>query len=86
LLDAYVNGVNLVNGFSFWTSGSPAMGMSEYFFFLNGEAGNNNAVAIDNITGATTPEPSSMALLAVAMGAIPVFRRKRKASDVSLSA
>lgn len=86
LLDAYIDGVKLLNGFAFWTSGNSSAAMSEYFFHLNGEPGFNNSVAIDNITAAQTPEPSSMVLLAAALGAIPAFRRKRNAAAASLSA
>ncbi len=86
LLDAYIDGVKLLSGYAFWTSGNSSLGTSEYFFFLNGEAGFNNSAAIDNINGATTPEPSSIALLAMAVGAIPAFRRRRKAAGTTAAA
>ncbi|HVJ86596.1 MAG TPA: hypothetical protein VM452_13185 [Caulifigura sp.] len=85
LLDAYINGNKLLSGFAFWTSGAANVSTNEYFFHLNGEAGFNNSVAIDNINAATTPEPSSIALLAMAVGAIPAFRR-RKAAGIAAAA
>jgi hypothetical protein len=59
-LDAFVDGVLSLPGFAFWTSGASAVTTSEYFFHLNGELGNANQVALDNIASAALPEPSML--------------------------
>lgn len=59
-LDAFVDGVQLLSGFAFWSSGAANVSTNEIFFHLNGEPGYSNVVAIDNIFATQAPEPASL--------------------------
>lgn len=79
-VDAFVDGVLSANDFPFWNAGAPNIGTSEFFFHLNGELGNFNSVAIDNIVAAVVPEPATLALGGAALlGLVAVGRRRRAA-------
>jgi hypothetical protein len=61
--------------FSFWNTGATGVTTQEFFFHLNGELGNANSVAIDNIVAAV-PEPTGIALLGLGAGALLLRRRR----------
>jgi hypothetical protein len=80
-LDAYVNGTQSLSGYSFWGSGKTNVGTNEMFFHLNGEAGSANSVALDNITAAAVPEPTTLVVWGVVCICISAFAwRSTKAS------
>jgi hypothetical protein len=62
----------------FWSIGAAGVETQEFFFHLNGELGNANSVAIDNIVAAV-PEPTGIALLGLGAGALLLRRRRRQA-------
>jgi hypothetical protein len=80
-INAYVDGVLCYSGFPSRTGVIPSSNTpntSELFFYLNGESGYSNQVAIDNIQGNTVPEPSSIVLLITAgLGMLAVAWRRR---------
>lgn len=61
---------------SFWTTGASNVGLSELFFFLNGQAGLANSVALDNITATAVPEPATFGLLGLA--GLAMLKRRRQ--------
>ncbi|MGB7160590.1 MAG: PEP-CTERM sorting domain-containing protein [Tepidisphaeraceae bacterium] len=65
--------------FSFWSGGGANISTSEFFFHLNGESGNANSVAVDNIVAAV-PEPTGIALVAMGAGALLLRRRRHRAA------
>jgi hypothetical protein len=73
-VSTYVDGV-FQNELPFWTAGAANVSTSEFFFHLNGELGNANSVAIDNIVAAV-PEPTGIALLGLGAGALLLRRRR----------
>ena len=83
-LDAFVDGVQLLTGFAFWSSGAANVSTNEFFFHLNGEPGYSNVVAIDNLFATQAPEPASLlvwTLLGVTtVGAARRARRKLPAA------
>ena len=76
-VDACVDGVQMINDFTFWSVGNPSIGTSEFFFHLNGEAGFANSVAIDNIVAGVVPEPTTIALLGLATFGLTGIRRRK---------
>jgi hypothetical protein len=77
----YING-SLVGTAPFWAAGVAAPSTTnELFMFLNGQSGYSNQVAIDNIQAfdTLTPEPATMALLAIGSIAGLLRRRAHKA-------
>jgi hypothetical protein len=75
LVGTYVDGVFTGNE-AFATGPSALVSTQEFFFHLNGELGNANSVALDNIV-ASVPEPTGIALLALGAGALLLRRRRR---------
>jgi hypothetical protein len=67
--------------YSFWDTGATDVSTSEFFFHLNGELGNANSVAIDNIVAAV-PEPTGIALLGLGAGVLLMRRRHRRQHSV----
>ena len=59
-LDAFVNGTELLSDYAFWAGGKTNVATNEMFFHLNGEGGFANSVALDNITAAAVPEPTTL--------------------------
>jgi hypothetical protein len=76
LVGTYVDGVFTGNQ-AFATGAAANVTTQEFFFHLNGEAGNANSVALDNIV-ATVPEPTGIALLSLGAGAMLLRRRQRR--------
>jgi hypothetical protein len=78
-LDAYVNGNLELDNYAFWTSGAANVGTSELFFHLNGDESGSTSVALDNITGAVVPEPSTIVVWSL-LGLVAVggWQRSRK--------
>lgn len=74
---AFVDGVLKISNHTFLTTNVPGAVTGEYFFHLNGEAGQANMVALDNIQSAVIPEPASAALAGVAAFGLFVVRRRR---------
>jgi hypothetical protein len=64
-LDAFVNGAELLSDYAFWGSGKTNVGTNEMFFHLNGEGGISNSVALDNISAAAVPEPTTVVVWSV---------------------
>jgi hypothetical protein len=76
-VDAFVDGVLEGNDLPFWNAGVPNVTTQEFFFHLNGETGNFNSVALDNIIGAVVPEPASLAMAGLAAVGLMAARRRR---------
>jgi hypothetical protein len=76
-LDAYVDGVLQLAGYTFLPGGASNVNTGEFFFHLNGELGNANSVALDNIRAFAVPEPASILLLVSALGGLAMLRRQR---------
>jgi hypothetical protein len=74
-VDAYVNGTLEESGAPMQSGIVPGANPDETFIFLNGQPGDANSVAIDNIE-ASVPEPASLGLLAIGGGALLMRRRK----------
>lgn len=78
-LNASVNGTPVLSNYAFWTSGQTGVVTDEYFFFLNGEMGNANSVALDNIASVSAvPEAGAFLFggLACAVTAAGALGRK----------
>jgi hypothetical protein len=78
-LDAYVNNNLQLSNYAFWTSGKTNVVTDEYFFHLNGELGNANSVALDNIASVSAvPEAGAFLFggLACAVTAAGALGRK----------
>jgi hypothetical protein len=80
LVDVSVSGIGTLNNLPFVSPQPINGGMEEFFFFQNGIEGADNQVALDNIVGATVPEPISIAIwsgLIVVAGVVHLSRRSR---------
>jgi hypothetical protein len=72
-LDAFVNGTELLSNYAFWGGGKTNVGTNEMFFHLNGESGLSNSVALDNISAAAVPEPTTMVVWGIVCVCISAF-------------
>lgn len=77
-VDVSVSGVGTLTNLPFVTAQPLNGGMSEFFFFQNGLDGSDNQVALDNIVGATVPEPASLAIWSGLIVAAAVVHRRRR--------
>jgi PEP-CTERM motif len=77
-LDAFVDGVELLSDYVFLPGGASNVNTGECFFHLNGELGNANSVALDNIRAAAVPEPASIMLLGLAGSTLGLFAVRRR--------
>jgi hypothetical protein len=75
MLDAFVDGVELLSDYVFLPGGASNVNTGEFFFHLNGELGFANSVAIDNIQATAIPEPGTFALVGMTMIGLACSRR-----------
>ena len=81
-VNASVSGVGTLTNLPFTSPEPVTGGMEEFFFFQNGLDGSSNQVALDNIVGATIPEPASAiiwSLVAVIGLGVGWWKRRRTA-------
>lgn len=78
LLDAYIDGSQVLSDFQF-AAGGAGVSTSEVFLHLNGEEGIANSVTINDLTAAV-PEPSPFGIFSLAVGALGILKARRPGS------